>query len=209
MILRMTEIALWSIGLTCVVGYGAVTVQAKHAQAAAISSLESILDIEAVNDPDRSQWSGKRIAEHRDAISTNDKSVPVALLDIPAVQIHVAVFEGTSAQVLNLGAGRVPGTAQVGGHGNLALAGHRDGYFRGLKDINLNDRISIRHVSGVENYSVTELSIVDPQDISVLAPTDESTITLITCYPFYFVGSAPQRFIVRAERIVDEDNFLN
>ena len=87
-----------------------------------------------------------------------------------------------------------------GGPGNLGVAGHRDGYFRVLKDIELGDEITITTVHGPESYVVLELRIVDPTAVEVLNPTVRQSVTLVTCYPFYFVGHAPERFIVRAVR---------
>ena len=99
---------------------------------------------------------------------------------------------------MDRGAARIDGTAMPGEPGNLGVAGHRDGYFRVLKDIELGDEITITTVDGLESYVVQELLIVDPTAIEVLHPTVQQSVTLVTCYPFYFVGHAPERFIVRA-----------
>jgi sortase A len=90
----------------------------------------------------------------------------------------------------------MPGSA-----GNVGLAGHRDGFFRGLKDIQPGDEIEVEAIGRIDRYRVERTWIVNPEDVSVLDPTGEPSVTLVTCYPFYFVGSAPQRFIVRAVRI--------
>ena len=196
--MKKIETALWLFGLVCIGVYGLSRVQSARAQSAAISTLEAEWRDEARTAPDQSLWSPKRIAQHERIAAAGDALPPLALLSIESVGIRVAVFEGTSDRVLNLGAGRVPGTGEFGEVGNLALAGHRDGYFRGLKDIEIGDDIEVRHADGVINYSVTDLFVVDPDAVHVLEPTREATLTLITCYPFYFVGHAPQRFIVRA-----------
>ena len=94
--------------------------------------------------------------------------------------------------------GHVEGTALPGTAGNIAVAAHRDGFFRGLKDIKIGDQIELTTLEGQQTFVVSKLDIVDPFQVSVLDPTDEPVLTLITCYPFYFVGSAPERFIVRA-----------
>jgi sortase A len=99
---------------------------------------------------------------------------------------------------LNRGLGWIEGTAPPGGKGNSGIAGHRDGFFRPLKDIALNDVIDLKTHDGMHRFVVQDLQIVDPSNVSVLDPSREPTITLVTCYPFYFVGSAPKRFIVRA-----------
>ena len=96
------------------------------------------------------------------------------------------------------GVGRVRGTARIDAPGNLGIAGHRDSFFRPLKDIRQGDRIELRTAGGIVTYAVDSISIVDPEEVSVLAPTQERTLTLVTCYPFYYVGHAPKRFIVKA-----------
>ena len=87
--------------------------------------------------------------------------------------------------------------------GNTGLAGHRDTFFRGLKGIRTGDRITMTTTNGVLEYIVRHTRVVDPDDVSVLSPTGRPTLTLVTCYPFYYVGSAPRRFIVQAELITD------
>jgi sortase A len=93
------------------------------------------------------------------------------------------------------------GTARLGEAGNVGIAGHRDGFFRGLKDVSTGDVIEVETLGGIETYEVTQITIVDPSAIDVLDPTPQPAITLVTCYPFYFVGSAPERYIVRATRV--------
>jgi sortase A len=199
------EATLWAIGLLCVGFYGVSKVHTANAQATAISSMESQWNPDLASEPDQALWSQQRIASHEQSRSDSGHMRPLALLTIPSVDIRVAVFEGTSDRILDLGVGRVPGTGRVGIAGNLALAGHRDGFFRGLKDISIGDDVSIQDTFATSQYTVTDLMIVEPEDVSVLAPTDHSVITLITCYPFYFVGNAPKRFIVRAVLKADEN----
>jgi sortase A len=124
--------------------------------------------------------------------------VPAALLRIPHVDLEVPVYVGTSERNLNRGAGLVEGTASPGSDGNIAIAAHRDGYFRVLKDVSLGDLLELESPTGQRRYRITDLVVVEPTDVWPLHATDEPTVTLVTCYPFYFVGSAPQRFIVRA-----------
>ena len=112
--------------------------------------------------------------------------------------IQVPVYDGTDDFTLNRGVGRIEGTAVVGAGGNLGIAGHRDSFFRGLKDIAIGDSIDLLTLRGNEAYSVSSIEIVDPADVGVLAPTEYKTITLVTCYPFYYVGHAPKRYIVKA-----------
>jgi LPXTG-site transpeptidase (sortase) family protein len=122
-------------------------------------------------------------------------------LDIPRLKISVMVFEGDDTKILKIGAGHIPGTALPQGRGNIGIAAHRDTYFRPLQAVHSNDRIDLRTPAGTSHYSVTTTEIVRPSDIGVLARARGSDLTLVTCYPFYYVGSAPQRFIVHARKI--------
>lgn len=122
----------------------------------------------------------------------------LAILRIPGIALEVPVNYGTDEWVLLRGAGLVEGTALPGSNGNVAIAAHRDSHFRALKDLALGDRIELAMLDRTQTYVVTGLSVVEPTDVHVLADTGEPVLTLVTCYPFYFVGHAPQRFIVRA-----------
>src|SRR6185503_10765300 len=106
-------------------------------------------------------------------------------------------------RTLDRAVGYIEGTAQPGTDGNLGIAGHRDGFFRGLKDITAGDAIELDTIQGTDVYRVERTWVVGPEEVSVLDPTSERALTLVTCYPFYFIGSAPQRFIVRAVRIAE------
>ena len=121
-------------------------------------------------------------------------------LDIPRLGMSVAVLQGTSSRVLRLGIGHIAGTPLPGEDGNIGIAGHRDTFFRGLKDIRRNDEIQLQTASGLSRYAVDWAKVVANDDRSVLAPSNESALTLVTCYPFYFVGPAPKRFVVRAHK---------
>lgn len=123
----------------------------------------------------------------------------MAVLEIPKIGLEVPVFEGTDDLTLNRGVGRIIGTTRPGEGGNIGIAGHRDGFFRGLKNITVGDKIDLRTLKGMETYEVTSVIITDPTDIRVLEQGGVPALTLVTCYPFYFIGSAPQRYIVRAE----------
>jgi LPXTG-site transpeptidase (sortase) family protein len=120
------------------------------------------------------------------------------VLRVPTLGLEVVVYYGTDNQTLDRGAGRIEGTAPLGSSGNVGVAAHRDGFFRPLKDIEVGDEIFVDLASGTLRYEVASTLIVAPEDVWVLAPAAEPTLTLVTCYPFYFVGAAPQRFIVRA-----------
>ena len=102
--------------------------------------------------------------------------------------------------MLRLGAGHIEGTPLPGEAGNSGIAGHRDTFFRELKDIRRNDEIQFQTATGLYHYKVDWMAVVAPDDTSVLAPSTESVLTLVTCFPFEFLGSAPKRFVVRAHR---------
>jgi sortase A len=124
----------------------------------------------------------------------------MAVLKIAKLKLRVPVFEGTSDLILNRGVGWIEGTAKPGdaGNGNIGMAGHRDGFFRGFKDIALGDEVELSTLGSVKLYAVDSTEIVDPENVGVLRPRGVPSLTLVTCYPFYFVGDAPQRFIVHA-----------
>ncbi len=149
-------------------------------------------------EPDYSLWSEKRIADYHQGNAVRDEA-PLAILSIDKLDLKVPVYNGTDEINLNRGAGRIKGTGWIDSPGNLGIAGHRDGFFRVLKDIELGDSIEMLTHQGKTEFVVSSITIVEPTDVSVLAPTDSSSITLVTCYPFYFVGHAPKRYIVKGE----------
>jgi sortase A len=128
----------------------------------------------------------------------------VGRLDIPSVHISVMVAEGTSSRVLRLAVGHVPGTALPGESGNVVLAAHRDTFFRRLGELKSGDLIRLSVPGKQYVYRVRFTDIVDPHETWVLDPAPGHSLTLITCYPFYFVGPAPKRFVIRARRIETE-----
>ena len=160
---------------------------------------------EQSQEPDYSLWSHKRIDDYHKGNEQRDDA-PLAILSIEKLDLKVPVYNGTDEINLNRGAGRIKGTARVDSAGNLGIAAHRDGFFRVLKDIELGDSIDMLTHKGKTEFVVSSITIVDPADISVLAPTDDKTITLVTCYPFYFVGHAPKRYIVKGELLSNQVN---
>ena len=124
----------------------------------------------------------------------------VGKLEIPRLGLSVMVVEGVGERDLRRALGHIPGTAIPGQPGNVAIAGHRDTFFRPLRLIRPDDKITVRTLTGLYRYRVVSTKIVAPDDVAVLNPVGRDTLTLVTCYPFYYIGAAPKRFIVRADK---------
>jgi sortase A len=152
---------------------------------------------------DYSIWSEKRVAAYKQTLLMKFDP-PLAMLRLPKLKLQVPIFEGTDELVLNRGAGRIQGTAMPGGAGNLGIAAHRDGFFRSLKDVEVGDKLELATLEGIITYAIDDIEIVFPDNVSVLQPRNRPSVTLVTCYPFYFIGDAPQRFIVHASQIRDD-----
>jgi sortase A len=125
----------------------------------------------------------------------------IALIEIPRLNLSSPVVTGESEDVLDVAIGHLPDTPKPWEPGNSALAAHRDGLFRSLRRVKVGDEVRVRTEHGRFVYRVRETKVVLPHDLSVLAPTDTRTLTLITCYPFNVLGNAPQRFIVHADLV--------
>jgi sortase A len=125
----------------------------------------------------------------------------IGRIEIPRLMLSVVVIEGVDKTALRRAVGHIPGTALPGDAGNVGLAGHRDTFFRPLKDVKIGDEIRVTTLKGIFKYEVVSLKVVVPENVGVLAPSGENVLTLVTCYPFYFVGPAPKRWIVRARQV--------
>jgi sortase A len=197
----LAECTAWAVGLVCLVTWGVLFIEGRTG---ARHELERFAVLRAVAAqqtaaPDLSLWDEERITAWRHALN-EPAPPPLAVLRIAKIGLEVAVLPGTSDFTLNRAVGHIDDTALPGADGNSGIAGHRDGFFRGLKDIGLDDAIELETVRGKEVYRVGRIWVVDPEDVSVLDPTPTRSLTLVTCYPFYHVGPAPQRYIVRAVR---------
>lgn len=125
----------------------------------------------------------------------------IGRIEIPRLELATMIMEGTGGKTLRRAVGHIPGTALPGQTGNVGISGHRDTFFRPLRNIRSGDTVALTTRNGAFRYRVVSTRIVRPSDVSVLAAGDGEAVTLVTCYPFYFVGAAPFRFIVRAERV--------
>jgi sortase A len=142
-------------------------------------------------------WDKGRVKAYERSVA-EQSGVPLAVLRIPRIHLEAPLFDDTGKLTLNHGVGRIAGTSRPGETGNIGIAGHRDGFFRGLENVSVGDVIELKTRQGTAEYTVDEIQIVTPQHVEVLRPTAIPSLTLVTCYPFYFFGSAPQRYIVTA-----------
>ena len=217
-ILRILESGFLTVGVVLLVAFVLIRGWGDHQSQSDIRAFEQELASGSVpveqpvdqppkssSEPDYALWSEKRINDYHEANEERD-DLPLAILTIDKLDLKVPVYNGTDEINLNRGAGRIKGTARIDKPGNLGIAAHRDGFFRVLKDIELGDSMHMLTTKGEKEFVVSSITIVDPTDISVHAPTDDSTITLVTCYPFYFVGHAPKRYIVKGELLSNKLN---
>jgi sortase A len=203
--LRNVERILLVIGLALLAGWAAARFHGSMASDSAIkrfyANTSSISGSASAAEVDFTQWSPQRVTAYKDSLALK-KDLPLAILRIPKIHLEVPVFNDTDDLTLNRGVGRIVGTAQIGQPGNVGIAGHRDGFFRGLKDVGRDDVVELVLPGRIDRYVINDIQIVSPENVSVLDATPTSTLTLVTCYPFYFVGSAPQRYVVTASKQV-------
>ena len=213
-VLHGSERILLAAGLICVLVYVCSRIYATAMYQAGMWSFSQLKSassttkyVEHGRTVDFSLWAEKRVKAYKQSLATR-MGTPFAVLSIPRLQLDVPVFDGTDDLTLNRGAGRIAGTARPGERGNIGIAAHRDGFFRSLKDIRPGDRIELAQSHRKFVYTVDNISIVDPGDVTVLRPRLQPSLTLVTCYPFYFVGDAPQRYIVQASLANSEQAIL-
>ena len=185
--LRWTRMLLLIAGVLAVSYVALTLLDAKLYQEAAGNALERQIDAQEQH----KEGLSRAVAEQGDVLGR---------IEIPRLGVMVAILEGTTSQTLRLGVGHIKGTALPGEPGNAGIAGHRDTYFRALKDIRAKDEIQIQTATGLSHYEVDRVQIVAPGDTGILAPSPGSDLTLVTCYPFHFIGAAPERFVVHAHR---------
>jgi sortase A len=200
---QRTEKALLLVGILTLTAYAAARVHTEFSSRLALHEFNSLHVTgsdkrEKLNERvDFTLWNPKRVQAYQESLLAK-ADIPIAVLRIPKIHLEVPVFNGTDALTLNRGAGRIIGTAEIGQRGNLAIAAHRDGFFRTLKDIAPGDILRLDTPGKTIHYVIERTEVVQPGDVSVLADTGTTSLTLVTCFPFYFIGNAPQRFIVQA-----------
>lgn len=203
---RWIEVSVWAVGFILLICYAALRVLAEWDRRAGVKAFQTLRLVALAHESgnlgepsghaDQSLWSEARVRAFR---RTMLDEAPEGVLLVPALRLVVPIYAGTTPSELNRGVGHVGGTAPLDSMGNAAIAGHRDGFFRSLGHIKLGQMLYIETVNGTRRYRVFDTRIVARSDVSVLARTAVPSVTLITCYPFYFVGPAPRRFIVRAQ----------
>lgn len=198
--LRILQSALLAAAFSLFVWCGFVVIDARVFQADAHNQLDRLVA--------ESYAPGVAIAQTAamsSLLPVGSKPWPQGLIgriDIERLGLSVIVIEGSSPTVLRRAAGHIEGTALPGQPGNVGISAHRDSFFRPLRNIRKNDVITLTTPNGEYRYRVLSTQVVNPRDIAVLSPDGDQVLTLVTCYPFYFVGPAPKRFIVRAARFM-------
>jgi sortase A len=134
---------------------------------------------------------------HKENVSSKS-GVSMAVLEIPNIHLAVPVLNGADASTLSHAVGCIHGTARPGEQGNIGMAGHRDSFFRGLKDLEIGDSIELKTGRATDTYVVDKIQIVSPDNVGVLRPRPHRSLTLVTCFPFYYIGSGPERYAVMA-----------
>jgi len=186
--LKWTERAFFLAGLLCLLYVGSIWTNASVEQRAAKRELAAMTE----------SAHGSDAVKVPEAVAQNSL---IGALDIPRIGLSVAVREGDQGLALETAVGHLPDTPLPWQNGNAAFAGHRDTFFRPLRNLRFGDEIQLRTIQGTFEYEVRHMTIVEPDALWILDAPDDVALTLITCYPFTYIGPAPQRFIVQAERI--------
>ena len=161
------------------------------------SAPDEVQGFPEIGDPDTSLWAPGRIADYEASLKAEMPPL-LGVLEIPSVRLKVPVYSTSTDLTMDRGAGIIDGMAYPHEPGNIGISGHRDGYFRVLKDIEQGDQLVLQTLEGTKKFKVDATHIVEISDTRLLQDTEDQTVTLVTCYPFYFVGHAPKRFIVTA-----------
>jgi len=197
---RVIEILCWAAGAALFVFLVSKLTLGEVRRVSDVATFETAYPDEI---PDQILWPKSRIETYKASKAKAATSV-VAVLSIPDIGLKVPVYRNVSDLNLDRGVGLIEGMAALEDVGNTGIGGHRNGYFRVLKDVHIGHRIVLRTRKEVRCYKVSQTLIVDPDNVEVLAPTEENMLTLVTCYPFYYIGPAPRRFIVKAQIEMNE-----
>ncbi|MEP5566965.1 MAG: class D sortase [Halioglobus sp.] len=209
--IRTVEILSYSAGLVLTGFFAVQLAQGEVERQGAINAFEDQAMLAAVdattpaNDPsfedsgqpDMSLWAPGRVVDYQNSLGVELPPV-MGVLEVPSVNLEVPVYQTASDLVMDRAAGVIDGMAYPHEGGNIGISGHRDGYFRVLKDVQVGDTIVLQTLEGEKRFKIDATTIVEKTDTTLLKDTRDQTVTLVTCYPFYFVGHAPQRFIVTA-----------
>jgi sortase A len=200
---RWLERLLVVVGVVCLGYFVYMSAEARQFQREQAAAFESALDRGRSTEPERTAAVEAPAALEASAVPERPSlgAGVLALLEIPRLGISTPVLSGDDTRTLDVAVGHLPDTPKPWEDGNSAFAAHRDGLFRPLRNIRVGDEVRVRTLEGEFTYRVREIKIVLPSDLSVLDPGDGPRLTLITCYPFNFVGNAPKRFIVHADRV--------
>lgn len=206
--MKILEVLLWVAGVALLLAYFSGTAWGEHERQRGIAAFAQAREAGAQSTraaPDRlatlalpSSTAAIHPVTIRAQAHPGHDEMPIAVLRIPRIALEVPIRQGTDEPVLSRGAGLVEGSPLPGTHGNVAIAAHRDSFFRGLREVAVGDLVELDAMDSTVVYRITDLSVVEPRDVHVLDEVGEPALTLVTCYPFQFVGRAPQRFIVRA-----------
>ena len=169
--------------------------QASQSGAPAVS--EPGFDLSGTENPDTSLWNAGRIDDYNASLGADLPDI-LGVLEVPSVGLKVPLYSTNTELVMDRGAGIIDGMSYPHEPGNIGISGHRDGYFRVLKDVKIGEKIVLQTLEGEKQFNIDAITIVPIADKTLLRDTDEQSVTLVTCYPFYFVGHAPKRYIVTA-----------
>jgi sortase A len=208
--IRWSRYLLFALGVVLLSYVGFVLLDARLFQAAQSRQFQRLLNISKpligsdeqleprVPPSDVASADGER-ADSRDPVHQGESSL--GRIEIGTLGLDAMVLEGTDSRTLRRAVGHIPGTPLPGQPGNVVITGHRDTFFRPLHKIRKDDEITLTTLNGSYRYVVDSIEVVEPDDTEALGASDDSVLTLVTCYPFYFVGPAPRRFVVRAHLI--------
>ena len=208
---RSVEVLSYSVGIVLTGFFAVQLAQGEVERQGGISAFEEQAVLTVTDDqssdqapsfddtgnPDMSLWAPGRITDYQASLSADLPPV-LGVLEVPDIALKVPVYQTASDMVMDRAAGVIDGMAYPHEPGNIGISGHRDGYFRALKDVQVGDPIVLQTLEGEKHFRIDKTQVVEISDTHLLQDTRDQTVTLVTCYPFYFVGHAPQRFIVTA-----------